>query len=133
MVIRRRLRRARWLARYWALDKYPRQAAALGACLLAAWVVAGVLLVLRTPAPGAPAQALAWFWWLAIAIVSAFVIAALMPKPPPADPQQEARAPETKDGKQLVRVYGTVWIDDAAVTGWVNNDPEPIRRRSGKK
>jgi hypothetical protein len=132
MVIARKLQRWGWLLRYWALDKYRVQAAVAAVAALVLLLAAGAVQLLRAPAPGEPVQALAWFWWLAIAIVAAFVISALMPKPPPPDPQ-EGQTPETKDGKQLVRVYGSVWIDDAAIAGWVNNDPEPIRRRSGKK
>jgi hypothetical protein len=131
-MLARKLTKWAWLLRYWALDKHPQLAAALGAGALALCLGSGVALMLREPSPGEPVQALAWFWWVAIALVSAFVIMALIPKPPPPDPQ-EGQAPETKDGKQLVRVYGTVWVDDPAIAGWVNNAPEPIRKKAGKK
>jgi hypothetical protein len=133
-VIRRRLRRWGWLLRYWALDKYRTE---LLVCVWCAATVSAAIVVAHElmrppPAPGEPVQALAWFGWLLIALVASFIVLALLPKPQAPDPQ-EGQAPETKDGKQLVRVYGTVWIDDPAIAGWVNNTPEPIRRRSRKK
>lgn len=132
MVTRRRLRRWGWLLRYWVLDKHRGVAQAVASGALFGVALFGGAASLREPVPGEPVQALAWFWWLVIALVAALLVSALVPKPPPPDPQ-EGKAPESKDGKQLVRIYGSVWIDDPAIVGWVNNAPEPIRRRSGKK
>lgn len=73
-----------------------------------------------------------WLIYLAILLLAAVVMMALAPKPKPPEPGK-GQTPEVKDGRAVREVFGTVWIDDPTIVGWHNGDPEPIRRRAGKK
>jgi hypothetical protein len=135
----KRLGRLGWLARYWVLDKHHDQLR-LGACALAmlVTVVATLLVVLGTREPlqsGAPpAQAVINLWiQLAILVISALISYALRPKVEGAKPQ-EGSIPQVQDGKSIVRIYGTVWIDDSIILAWSTQiPPEPIKKKGGKK
>lgn len=126
--------RARWLLRYWLLDKYHDRLrlAALGLAALIAAVALWLVITTPKPAPGAPATALVWWVQLIIMIVAAIVAYALMPKPKTPEPQV-AETPVTEDGKSMRRIYGTVWTTDPAMLAWKNGTPEPIRQKAGKK
>lgn len=73
-----------------------------------------------------------FLYYLAALIVSAVIMAALAPKPPKPE-SQTPRAPEAEDGKAIVRIYGTVWIDDPMVLGWKSMGQDPIKKKGGKK
>lgn len=136
-LIRRKLHRAGWLVRYWVMDKYatPCRRAALAAALLVVTLQA-VSLGVRVPnAAGPEAPVGAWVnivIQIAIMLVAAYIAYAMRPKPQTPDPQS-GEAPETKDGKALKELFGTVWVDDSAIVGWKNGTPEPIRKKGGKK
>ncbi|GAB3335338.1 hypothetical protein [Marilutibacter aestuarii] len=136
-LIARKLHSAYWMARYWAMDKYatPCRRAVLVAALVvlsvqavALWQAAPVAI-----APGAPRGA--WVQvviQIALLVISAYIAYASRPKPQVPDPVS-GQAPETKDGKALKELFGTVWVDDSAIVGWANGTPEPIRKKGGKK
>jgi len=72
------------------------------------------------------------FYYIAILIVSSVVMAAIAPKPKP-PPAQKGTIPTIKDGKRVLRVYGTVWIDDPMQLAMKQLDAEPIKKKGGKK
>ena len=72
------------------------------------------------------------FYYLIVMIIAAVVMAALAPKPKPPE-AQKGQTPEVKDGRAVREVFGTVWIDDPTIGGGHNGDPEPIRKKGGKK
>ncbi len=72
------------------------------------------------------------FYYLIVMIISAIVMAALAPEPKRPGPQK-GQTPEVKDGRALREYFGTVWVDDPTIVGWKNLDPEPIRKKGGKK
>jgi hypothetical protein len=133
--IRRKAERAGWVLRYWLMDKYHEQLR-LGAVALAALVFVGTLAAMYlshvqqvAAGPAAPRGA---FWWYIVVLVVAVLLAyALMPKPQVPEAQKQDM-PVTKDGKSMVRIYGTVWIKDPAMLAWKNGAPEPIRKKGGK-
>lgn len=70
--------------------------------------------------------------YLAVMITTAIISAATAPKAK--DPTVvESKAPTVKDGKGIVRAYGTVWFDDANVIGWKQLGTTPIKSEGGKK
>lgn len=78
-------------------------------------------------------QAIVNLWvQLALIVVSyaLTVILARRPKPPPV---QKANLPTVKDGKRIVRVYGTVWIDDPQQLAMKQTDADAIKKKGGKK
>jgi len=126
-----------WMAHYLVLDKH-REATRVTA-FWAATVVASISglqlladwLGLRPPAaPGEPAAA----WWvqLVMFVVSMLISWAMRPKAEPPKPT-EGQQPVVEDGAPLERIYGRVWTDDSKWTAWLNGDPEPIRKKQGKK
>lgn len=132
--LRKKLIRMGWLCRYWSMDKYADQlrivafaGATTMAILMAVW-----LWVSRPQVATGEVHAIVWWVQLIIMVVAAIVAYALAPKPEPAKPV-EGKAPVLSDGKTLPRIYGTEWIDDSGWAGWVNGEPEPIRRKGGKK
>lgn len=134
-VVRRKLHRAVWLLSYWAFDKHAR-ACSVGALLLAVVMACAVtvqMLLQGPPADGEPQRAY-WqiVWYIVVLLVSAYISYSLRPKPQDPDPQL-GKAPETRDGKAVREIFGTVWTDDPTIVGWRNLDPEPIRKKGGKK
>lgn len=135
----KRLVRLWWLARYRVLDKHHDQLR-LGAFWLAMLVaVIATLLVLlgaheQLLSDAPPAQAVINIWiQLAIMVISALISYALRPKVEGAKPQ-EGSIPQVQDGKSIVRIYGTVWIDDSIILAWSTQiPPEPIKKKGGKK
>lgn len=131
-----KLHRAYWLARYWTLDKYNRELRAIGfwaACVVSTAMVLALFIHVMEPtaAPG-PQKAFAWIAYLVVLIISLILSYAMQPKPQDAK-AQEGTQPITKDGRALRRAYGTNWIDDSSMVGWVNGSPEPIKSGGGKK
>ena len=101
-----------------------------------AWAAVEALGVVRAPSPapaGAPVRALINIWvQLAIMVISALISYAMRPKPETpksATPQ----APVAEDGKGIVEIFGTVWVDDANQLAWRAGTPMAIRRKGGKK
>ncbi len=130
----KKLHRAYWLARYWAMDKYNAQLRAFGlwvaVVIPAVWIV---LVVIQVAAPAPLVQRAYGFVALIILLIIELILAyALRPKQPDAQ-VQEGTQPTTKDGRALRRAYGTNWIDDSSMVGWVNGNPEPIKSSGGKK
>lgn len=140
-LIARKLHRLYWLLRYWCMDKYAEQVhrGAFAAAVIATAVQVARVAV-RVPdmmavTQGVPYPRYAiWNWvvQIGIMILAALISYALRPRPQTPDPVS-AQVPETKDGKSLREVFGTVWIDDSGIVGWKNHDPEPIRKKGGKK
>lgn len=78
-------------------------------------------------------QAIVNLWvQLALIVVSYALSVLLAPKPKP-PPRQTAKLPVVKDGKRIVRVYGTVWIDDPMQLAMKQTDADPIKKKGGKK
>ena len=78
-------------------------------------------------------QAIVNLWvQLALLVVSYALTVILAPRPKP-PPVQKATIPTVKDGKRIVRVYGTVWIDDPQQLAMKQTDPDPIKKKGGKK
>ena len=134
----KRLNRLWWLARYRVLDKHHDQLrlaafalANLITVVITLLVVVGAHKQLLSDAP--PAQAVINIWiQLAILVISALISYALRPKVEGAKPQ-EGSIPQVQDGKSIVRIYGTVWIDDSIILAWSTQiPPEPIKKK-GKK
>lgn len=129
---------AGWMLRYWVMDKY-RERLALLICASAGMIAAACAAVLAwlwlRPRPEGMVMAdggISAVVYLIIMIVAMVVAYAMAPKPEPAKPV-EGKTPEVEDGKAVRRVYGTVWVDDSAILAWKNLDPEPIRKKGGKK
>ncbi|MFK2904580.1 hypothetical protein ISP17_11440 [Dyella ginsengisoli] len=70
--------------------------------------------------------------FIIVAIVSAYL--ALSSKPKVQTPQPEkGTVPSVKDGKKIIRVFGTVWIDDPMQLAMQQTGTDPIRTKGGKK
>ncbi|WP_282266486.1 hypothetical protein [Stenotrophomonas sp. PS02298] len=133
---RSRLRHTGWLLRYWVLDKHRdrlRPAAmwlAMGVAFIAGLDAAGVWTSAR-----AQGQQEAWVqvvWQIAIMVVSALISYSMRPKiekPKPLD----ANVPVVEDGKAIITVFGTVWVDDSVILAWKNLGTEEIKSKTGKK
>lgn len=130
--VKRKLHRYGWLLRYWVMDKYfePLRICALSASVVVTILYAWDIWASRNEAAD---SALAIWWNLVILVVAAVVSYALAPKPESAKPV-EGKAPVVQDGKAIVRVYGTVWIDDSGIAAPFGDiPPDPIRKKGGKK
>lgn len=69
-----------------------------------------------------------------IIVIIAAVAYALSAQPKPQTPQpQKGTVPSIKDGKKVVRVFGTVWIDDPMQLAMQQTGADPIRSKGGKK
>jgi hypothetical protein len=69
---------------------------------------------------------------IVVMIVCALISYAMRPKPKVPE-AQKSNVPVVDDGKGIIIVFGTVWIDDSIVLGWKDLDPEPIKSKGGKK
>lgn len=127
---------AYWMARYWALDKYNPELRAFGFWGSIVVSTLGVLLLfIRVTVPAPEPKVHKGYFLIAlliILIISLILSYALRPKPQNAQVQPGTQ-PTTKDGRALRRAFGTNWIDDSSMVGWVNGPPEPIKSSGGKK
>lgn len=75
------------------------------------------------------------FAYLAIIVVSSFVVSALTPKPAPPKPAalDDFSAPTAEEGRAIPVVFGTVWITGANVTWYGDLRTTPIKKSGGKK
>lgn len=70
--------------------------------------------------------------FIIVAIVSVYL--ALNSQPKAQTPQPKASTvPTVKDGKRVIRVYGTVWIDDPMQIAMKQVGEDPIKSKGGKK
>lgn len=82
------------------------------------------------PVEGVEPQ-LAFYVQLILMVVSYVIQAALAPKPEVPKPEV-AKVPRIEDGRRLVLISGTVWIDDPAQLAMLQIQP-PIPIKSGGK
>jgi hypothetical protein len=134
----KRVALAHWKIRYWVMDKYYAQCR-LVAGGLAVVVVLATIANLSREIPeqlqqGATVVRSVINLWvqLAILIISALLAYAMRPKVEGPKPQ-EGTIPSVEDGKSIIRIYGTVWIDDSIVLGWKQLGVEEIKSGGGKK
>lgn len=114
-AIQRKAYRWQWQLRHWWLDTESGRDARIAVCSLAA--LAAIIELVRMAvvafAPAAVHQPhIAPVWWvvqLIIAIVSAIISYAMMPKPEPPKPTAAAK-PTVEDGQSVIEVHGTYWI-----------------------
>lgn len=66
---------------------------------------------------------------LIVAVALAFSARTRTQTPQP----QRGTVPSIKDGKKVVRVFGTVWIDDPMQLAMQQMGEDPIRSKGGKK
>ncbi len=137
--LRARIAWAGWVLRYWLLDKHHERlrlpAFALANLVLTIAVLSGVLSLHDQAVDGVPvAKAVVNIWiQLAIMVISALISYAMRPKVEGPKPQ-ESTIPQVQDGKSIVRIYGTVWVDDSIILAWSTKiPPEPIKKKGGKK
>ena len=71
-------------------------------------------------------------WAIVVIIVSLLVSYAMRQKPQNQEPAK-GNVPTVKDGKSIIRIYGTVWVDDSIVLGWKPVGTDPIKKKGGKK
>lgn len=127
---------ARWLLRYWVLDKYRESlrgyAHFAAACLFVGTAVHAYLDA-REVVVGQVVHA--WVNWvvqIVLLVVSALLSYALSPKPEEPKPV-DGKAPEVVDGKSIRKLYGTGWMDDPMVLGWKAMGTTKIKAKSSKK
>lgn len=70
--------------------------------------------------------------YIVIMIVAALIAYAMAPKPPTPE-VQKGKVPDAEDGKSIIRVYGTVWVEDPIVLGFKTMGADPIQKKGGKK
>ena len=72
---------------------------------------------------------------LAILIVSAYVSAALAPKPPKPKPAAltDFEVPTAEEGRPIPVVFGTVWVTGPNVIWYGDLSSTPIKSKSSKK
>lgn len=75
------------------------------------------------------------FYYLAVLIVSSFVVAALTPKPAPPKPAalDDFDAPTAEEGRAIPVVFGTVWVTGPNVVWYGDLGVQPIQGKGGKK
>ncbi|WP_458068627.1 hypothetical protein [Rhodanobacter sp. BL-MT-08] len=73
--------------------------------------------------------------WILIAegLVALILTIALTPKLPGTPPPPKGSVPDVADGKRIIRLYGTVWIDNPTQLAMLPGTPIPIRKSGGKK
>lgn len=66
---------------------------------------------------------------LAVVVVALILAVAMMPnvRNQNAGPTK-GTVPDVKDGKRIIRIYGTVWIDDPMQLAMLNTGQSPIRK-----
>jgi len=130
------------MLRYWVLDKH-RRAIVLAVCyasgmastataLAIAWLLTRPPTLVNGVRMASADGGISLIWLVVVMLVSAVISYAMRPKPETPQPV-EGKQPAVKDGKAARRLYGTGWTDDSAILAWKNLDPEPIRKKGGKK
>lgn len=76
-----------------------------------------------------------WFIQLAIAIIFSFIAFMLRPtpKPPKAATLADVKIPITKEGEEVGKIYGTVWLRSPQVHWYGDFKTRPIKSEVGKK
>ena len=76
---------------------------------------------------------LTWIYIIEL-IVALILIVAFTPKPKNAQPAslQDFDVPTAEDGREVIDICGTVWIDDPNVIWYGDLSTAPIRGDSGK-
>lgn len=144
--IRARRPRLRW---YWQVLRLrlarllllsTRERVSRGCALIAALAALGALVAY--PGAGSPASVVGglevrqayiqWIVQIVVMIAAALISYAMRPKQK--DPEiAKANVPVVEDGKGIVRIYGSVWIDDSIVLGFKQTGTTPIKAKGGKK
>lgn len=66
---------------------------------------------------------------LALVVVALILAVAMIPSVNTASAgPQKGTVPDVKDGKRIIRIYGTVWINDPIQLAMLNTDQTPIRK-----
>lgn len=66
---------------------------------------------------------------IAIIVVAAILAVALSSiQQPKSQGPQKGTVPDVKDGKRVIRIYGTVWIDDPIQLAMKQTSTSPIRK-----
>jgi len=75
------------------------------------------------------------FTYIAILVISSFVVSALAPKPPAPKPAslQDFDVPTAEQGRPIPVVFGTVTVTGANVIWYGNLVAKPIKKKGGKK
>jgi hypothetical protein len=69
--------------------------------------------------------------WVALAIIVVALILAVATMPGVRNQNTgptKGTVPDVKDGKRVIRIYGTVWINDPIQLAMLNTDQTPIRK-----
>lgn len=70
---------------------------------------------------------------LIIALIVAIIMVATMPSPPSPTPSDgDLNVPVSEDGREIMDLGGTNWIDDANVVDWGGLYTVPVRADGGK-
>ncbi|MEI7036428.1 hypothetical protein [Fulvimonas yonginensis] len=70
--------------------------------------------------------------FVAVVIVSVFLAASASARVQTPQPER-GDVPTVQDGKRIIRVYGTVWIDDPMQLAMQQVGTDAIRKKGGKK
>jgi hypothetical protein len=74
------------------------------------------------------------FWNLIIGLIFTAISWLLRPKPEPPKPNtSDFNVPLTKEGAEIGKVYGTVWIRSPQIVWWGDRKTEKIKAKQGKK
>lgn len=78
-------------------------------------------------------MAIEWIY-LIIMIIMIILAVALAPKPKSSKPPslQDFDVPTAEDGREVIDVMGTVWIDDPNVIWYGDLSTQPIKASGGK-
>lgn len=83
---------------------------------------------------GRPASQAIAAWVIQIIIMAVVAILSYALRPKPKDPEAvKGTIPTAEDGKGIIIVSGTVWIDDSIVLGFKQLGTTKIKSKGGKK
>lgn len=111
---RRKGYRQYWATRYWYMDTQSGREARIATACIASLVVIMQCVRLAMAVSNPPQEQHAVAWWvvqLIIAVISAIISYATMPKVEPPKPN-EGDAPTVEDGRAVLEVHGEYWIED---------------------
>lgn len=74
-----------------------------------------------------------WFYIIML-VVSLVVSVAMRPKPQNAKPPAlvDFSVPTAEEGREIMKIFGTVWIDDPNVLWYGDLRTKPIKAKGGK-